>query len=199
MSRSIQTGIAAHAPGHLSFWFRAPAPSGTALTVRLQALDVSGAVIAELGSIALTTGSQLLPLPTGSGSGRRIVIDIRAQQMWLVESDGRVSATFLMSGRRVPTASGYDLRGTFSVYSKSYQMWYSEGGRSGTAYYMTRWQRTVSSVGSHSLPIENGVVIQSEADLGWPLSSGCARLSRARAEQVYRWAAIGTTVVVVGD
>lgn len=199
IARSIQTGIAAHSPGHLNFWFRAPAAAGTTLTVRLQALDLSGAVIAELGRISLTTGSQLLPLPARSGSGRRIVVDTRAQQMWLVESDGRVSATFLMSGRRIPTASGYDPRGTFSVYSKSYQMWYSEGSRSGTAYYMTRWQRTVSSVGSHSLPIENGVVIQSEADLGWPLSSGCARLARARAEQVYRWAAIGTTVVVVGD
>jgi L,D-transpeptidase catalytic domain len=62
---------------------------------------------------------------------------------------------------------------------------------------MVRYQRTTrSSVGSHSLPLERNKPVQGVEDLGWPLSHGCTRLDDSNALAVYRWAAIGTVVVV---
>jgi L,D-transpeptidase catalytic domain len=196
VDRAIQTGLADHGPGPLSFWFRAPGPPGSAITIRMEALNGMGGVIGNLGTIRLTTGNEMLPLPVNSGSGRRMVVHSDAQQVWLVEDDGRVSDTFLMSGRRIRTASGFDQTGLFRVYSKSRSMRYCEG-RCGRANYMVRYQRTTrSAVGSHSLPLERGKVVQGVEDLGWPLSHGCSRLEESKALAVYRWASVGTIVVV---
>jgi hypothetical protein len=196
VDRPIQTGLADHGPGPLSFWFRAPGAPGTAITIRMEALNGMGGVLGDLGTIDLTTGSDMLSLPPDSGTGRRMVVHSDAQQVWLVEDDGSVSDTFLMSGRRVRTASGADQTGLFRVYSKSRSMRYCEG-RCGRANYMVRYQRTRrSAVGAHSLPFERGQVVQGVEDLGWPLSHGCTRLEESKALEVYRWAAIGTIVVV---
>lgn len=197
VNRTLQTGVAAHGPGPLNLWFRAPGPKGSKVTIRLQALDAYGRVVAEVGRITLTTGNTMLPLPRYSGTGRRMVVHSDAQQVWLVEADGRVSDTFLMSGRRIPTASGYDQAGTFKVYSRSTTMYYCAEGRCGTANFMVRYQRTRSSVGTHSLPTERGVLAQGVQDLGWPLSHGCTRLEYSKAAKVFMWAPIGTTVVVL--
>ena len=53
------------------------------------------------------------PLPANSGSGRRIVYSNKQQRIWLVEADGIVSHTFLVSGRH-----GLPAVGTYHVYSK---------------------------------------------------------------------------------
>ena len=196
VNRLLQTGLADHGPGALSFWFRAPGAPGTTVKIQLEALDGYARPIATLGTITLRTGNALLPLPKNSGSGRRVVIHSDQQQVWLVEADGRVSDTFLMSGRRIRTASGYDQPGVFRVYSKSLTMRYCDG-TCGTAQYMVRYQRTRSSVGSHSLPVERGKVVQGVQDLGWPLSHGCTRLDPAKAKSLYRWAPYGTVVVVL--
>ena len=196
VDRAIQTGLADHGPGPLSFWFRAPGAPGSTITIRMEALNGMGGVLGNLGTIELTTGNELLPLPSNSGAGRRMVVHSDAQQVWLVEDDGSVSDTFLMSGRRVRTASGFDQVGVFRVYSRSRTMRYCEG-RCGRANYMVRYQRTTrSAVGSHSLPFERGGVVQGVEDLGWPLSHGCTRLEESKALAVYRWAAIGTVVIV---
>jgi hypothetical protein len=196
VDRPIQTGLADHGPGPLSFWFRAPGTPGSTITVRMEALNGMGGVLGNLGTIELTTGNEMLPLPVNSGAGRRMVVHSDAQQVWLVEDDGSVSDTFLMSGRRVRTASGFDQTGVFRVYSKSRSMRYCEG-RCGRANYMVRYQRTTrSAVGSHALPVERGLVVQGVEDLGWPLSHGCSRLEESKALAVYRWAALGTIVIV---
>ena len=155
-----------------------------------------GGLLANLGTITVTTGNEMLPLPADSGTGRRMVVHSDSQQVWLVEADGRVSDTFLMSGRRIRTASGFDQTGVFRVYSRSRNMRYCEG-RCGRASYMVRYQRTTrSAVGSHSLPFEGGRAVQGVEDLGWPLSHGCSRLEDSKAQAVYRWASIGTIVIV---
>jgi hypothetical protein len=196
VDRPIQTGLADHGPGPLSFWFRAPGEPGSAITIHLEALNGMGGVVGDLGTIGLTTGNEMLPLPANSGAGRRMVVHSDAQQVWLVEDDGRVSDTFLMSGRRLRTASGFDQTGVFRVYSRSRSMRYCEG-RCGRANYMVRYQRTArSAVGLHGLPFERGKVVQGVEDLGWPLSHGCSRLEDSKASAVYRWASIGTVVVV---
>ncbi len=196
VNRAIQVGLADHAAGAVSFWFRAPGAPGSKITIRLEALDGYARPLATLGTITLTTGNAMLPLPRNSGSGRRMVVHSDQQQVWLVEADGRVSGTFLMSGRRLRTASGYDQPGVFRVYSKSRTMRYCDG-TCGYAHDMVRYQRTRSSVGTHSLPIEHGAVVQGTQDLGWPLSHGCSRLSDATAHALYAWAPIGTVVVVL--
>lgn len=196
VDKPSQVGLADHPAGPLSFWFRAPGPPGSTISVRLEALNGMGGVIGNLGSIELHTGNAMLPLPPASGTGKRMVIHSDAQQVWLVEADGTVTDTFLMSGRRVHTASGVDQTGVFRVYSRSRTMRYCDG-RCGTAPYMVRYQRTPrSAVGTHGLPVERGRPVQGADDLGWPLSHGCTRLDDAKALEVYRWATVGTVVIV---
>ncbi len=198
VDRAIQTGMAAHLPGPLSLWFRALGAPGSAITVQLEALDGFGQVLADLGTVTVMTGDDMLPLPEGSGEGRRMVIGSDQQQVWLVEADGSVSDTFPMSGRRIPTASGADQSGVFRVYSKSKHLRYCEDGICGTAEHMVRYQRTAhASVGTHSLPTEYGQPVQSVYDLGWPISHGCTRLEASKATEVYRWADFGTIVIVM--
>lgn len=197
VDRLIQTGETYHPAGPLSLWFRAPGAPGSSITIRVEALNRWGSVIGTIGTVTLTTGNAMLPLPAGTGSGKRMVVHSDAQQVWLVEADGSVRDTFLMSGRRLRTASGFDQPGLFTVYSKSTTMRYC-AGRCGTANYMVRYQRTTaSSVGSHSLPSEGGQLVQGVEDLGWPLSHGCTRLEASKAKAVYAWARIGTIVVVL--
>jgi lipoprotein-anchoring transpeptidase ErfK/SrfK len=198
VDREVQTGLAPHAPGQLDLWFRALGAPGSTITVHLEALDGFGQVLTDLGTIALVTGDQMLPLPANSGSGRRMVVHSDEQQVWLVEDDGTVSDTFLMSGRRIPTSSGADQAGVFTVYSKSKHFKYCEDGVCGTAEHMVRYQKTPrSSVGTHSLPREHGQSVQTVFDLGWPISHGCSRLDPAKATEVYLWADFGTVVVVL--
>ena len=192
-----QVGEADHGPGPLSLWVRAPGVPGSKVTLHLEAVGAFGAVIASLGSVTVVTGNALLPLPANSGIGRRLVIHSDQQQVWLVEADGRVADTFLMSGRRVRTASGLDQSGLFRAYSKSGTMRYCDG-RCGTARYMVRYQAgSAGAVGLHGIPVENGRQVQSTADLGWPLSHGCARLEASKAREVFMWANLGTLVVVL--
>lgn len=197
LARASQVGLAYHGAGALDFWFRAPGPPGQRLTIALEALDGFARPLASLGVVRVTTGDAMLPLPKNSGIGRRMVVHSDAQQVWLVEADGRVVDTFLMSGRRIRTVSGSDQHGVFRVYSKSSVMRYCSP-HCGTANHMVRYQRTaVASVGTHSLPVESGRPVQLVQDLGWPLSHGCTRLDVAKARAVFRWADIGTTVVVL--
>ena len=194
-NKAIQVGLVPHEPGPLDVWLRAPAPFGSTITLVVDAMAGEDNVVESLGTITLLAGNRLLPLPSESGSGRRMVVDITAQQVWLVESSGRVSSTFLMSGRRRPTESGYELRGRFRMYSKSERLWTAEGA---SGRFMVRYQRTVSSVGTHGIPSVRNQLVQGIDDLGWPLSDGCARLAFNDAKRVYGWAGIGTTVVVIG-
>ncbi|MFZ4718481.1 MAG: L,D-transpeptidase [Ilumatobacteraceae bacterium] len=197
VDRALQTAIARHGAGPLSFWFRAPGAPGSTVTIHLEALDADGAVLRDLGTVTLTTGSALLPLPKGVGTGRRVVLDSEAQQMWLVDDADRVVGSFLVSGRRVPTESGSDQPGVFQVYSRSANMRYCEE-TCGTARHMVRYQRTrTASVGFHSLPVEHGVPVQTAFDLGWPLSHGCTRLADDAARYVFAWATTGTVVIVM--
>jgi len=196
-ARASQVGLAYHGAGPLDLWFRAPGLQGQRLTIAIDALDGFARPLASLGVVRVTTGDDMLPLPPGSGIGRRMVIHSDAQQVWLVEADGSVTDTFLMSGRRIRTASGADQHGVFRVYSKSAVMRYCSP-HCGTANHMVRYQRTaVASVGTHSLPSERGRLVQVVQDLGWPLSHGCTRLEAGAARSVFRWATIGTTVVVL--
>lgn len=132
------------------------------------------------------------PVPTGSGSGRRIVYANSAQRVWLVEADGSVHDSYLVSGRRNTPSPG-----PYRVYSKSPRAWAGHGGI--TMDHMVRfaWGRYLS-IGFHSIPTRSdGTPLQSPDQLGSYQSAGCVRQDGAKAELLYHWAEIGTTVVVL--
>ncbi len=130
--------------------------------------------------------------PADSGSGRRIVYANTAQRVWLIEHDGTIRDSYLVSGRRAtPTA------GTYSVYSKSEKAWAGHDGI--TMNHMVRfaWGRSLA-IGFHSIPTyRNGLPMQTLEQLGTHLSAGCVRQEAGKAEALYRWAELGTTVVVL--
>ena len=130
------------------------------------------------------------PVPANSGEGRRVVYSNGQQRVWLVETDGTVARTYLVSGRR-----NYPRKGTFAVFSRSLHT------RSGSVrmQYMVRFTKSArTNVGFHSIPVDRrGRMIQSTAQLGTPRSRGCVRQSLEDARFLWDWSTIGTTVVVV--
>lgn len=133
------------------------------------------------------------PLPADSGSGRRVVYSVPQQRVWLVEDDGWVSDSWLVSGRR-----GIPKAGTYSIYSRS--RWTTSDGGSVRMEFMLRFVRTTGqAIGFHAIPIDRrGRPIQSESELGQPRSRGCVRQARSDAEHLWHWAPDGTTVRVTG-
>ena len=130
--------------------------------------------------------------PAASGSGRRIVYGNSAQRVWLIDQWNLVVDTYLVSGR-----AGVPAAGTYSVYSKSERAWAGHDGI--TMRWMVRFAHGRSlAIGFHSIPrYADGRPLQSESQLGTYRSSGCVRQADHKAEALYRWAPIGTTVVVL--
>lgn len=125
-----------------------------------------------------------------TGTGRHVVYSVSQQRVWLVEDGGEVSRTYLVSGR-----AGIPRPGSYTVFSKS------ERAFSGAVSmrHMIRFARgTRLAIGFHSIPVRrNGTPLQSLAELGRYRSSGCVRQAPADAEHLWRWAPVGTRVVVL--
>jgi hypothetical protein len=133
------------------------------------------------------------PAPEDSGEGRRIVYAVSTQRVWLIEPNGAVLDTYLVSGRR-----NLPRPGTYSVFSKSKRAYAIHDGI--TMRYMVRFTRGPNgiTIGFHDLPrYANGRPMQTTKQLGTYQSGGCVRQDRAHAIQLYEWAPIGTTVVVL--
>jgi hypothetical protein len=131
--------------------------------------------------------------PAGSGFGRRIVYSKGQQRVWLIEDNGFITNTHLVSGRL--DLPGY---GSFHVYSKSLRT-FATHNPAITWEYMVRFAigQYGGAIGFHQIPLLNGVPMQTEAQLGQPLSGGCVRQSHDDAVLVWNWAPVGTLVVVV--
>jgi lipoprotein-anchoring transpeptidase ErfK/SrfK len=52
------------------------------------------------------------------------------------------------------------------------------------------------AIGFHDIPIKDGVPAQTEAQLGTPLSHGCVRQRRSDAIALWKFAPLGTSVIV---
>jgi lipoprotein-anchoring transpeptidase ErfK/SrfK len=139
-----------------------------------------------------TKFSRFPALPAGSGTGRRIVYANRAQRVWLVEANGQVVKSHRVSGR-----IGSPPPGTYAVYSKS-RYTYSSLNPSIRWGYMVRFYRTPrgNNIGFHEIPRGPGGRLQTDAQLGQALSSGCVRQSTPDAIYLWNWAPVGTRVVV---
>jgi ribosomal protein L24E len=130
------------------------------------------------------------PLPTNSGWGRRIVYSNLQQRVWTVEESGRVSHTFLVSGRH-----GLPDAGIHHVYSKV------PSSPSGDLTLPWTLRFAVSTSGNaidfHGIPIDpSGNPIEPDSLLGTPQSHGCVRMSQVDAKTLWDWSEVGTTVVV---
>lgn len=146
---------------------------------------------------AATTGSsESPPLPQKSGTGRRVVYDISDRRVWLVNADGSLHGTWKVTGR-----PGKPAPGTYKVFSKSKNTRTIDGKyRFG---HMVRFARAASGVaiGFHDLPYSTatGKPIMPASKIGEPgyRSGGCVRQRPRDAEEMYRWAKIGTVVVTL--
>jgi lipoprotein-anchoring transpeptidase ErfK/SrfK len=131
-------------------------------------------------------------LPADSGTGKRIVFSQSRQRVWLVSDDTHVERTYPVSG------SVYDNLhpGSFNVYSKSEDAYGVDD--SGSMKYFVRFTQgdTGAAIGFHDIPIKDGQLVQTEAQLGTPLSHGCIRQRRSDAIALWKFASLGTTVVV---
>ncbi|MCD4534185.1 L,D-transpeptidase [Nocardioides sp. cx-169] len=131
-------------------------------------------------------------LPSDSGKGKRVVFSESRQRVWLVDEREQVVSTYAVSG------SVYDNLdpGTFEVYSRSEDATGIDD--SGTMKYFVRFTQgdAGAAIGFHDIPVLDGKRVQSVAELGTPLSHGCIRQRRSDALRLWRFAPIGTTVVV---
>ena len=134
-------------------------------------------------------------LPSDSGTGRRIVFDMDTQRVWLVGQRGgedAVRRTYLVSGSVTDNLQP----GTYEVYSKSPHAVGIDD--SGTMRYMVRFAHGANAaIGFHDIPVLNGDLVQGRDDLGTPQSHGCIRQWRPDARALWRFAPVGTKVVVV--
>jgi lipoprotein-anchoring transpeptidase ErfK/SrfK len=140
-----------------------------------------------------TIAESNLAIPKNSGSGRRIVYSNRQLRVWVINPAGDVIRTFLVSGM-----PGQPKKGAYFVKNQSVSSFSQE--LEGVKFrYMTRFAigRNGGNIGFHEIPTKNGVPLQTEAELGTFLGSGCLRSSTADAKFIFDWAKPGTTVVVV--
>jgi lipoprotein-anchoring transpeptidase ErfK/SrfK len=157
------------------------------------AITLSGSTVDRPPEESTTPGTTLprTTLPEDSGHGRRIVFDISDQRVWLVEEDGVVRRTYPVSG----SLSGNLRPGSYAVYSRSRHAVGVDD--SGTMQYMVRFAHgSHAAIGFHDIPVDDGQPVQTRADLGTPQSHGCIRQWRPDALALWRFAPVGTEVVV---
>lgn len=132
-------------------------------------------------------------LPRESGEGRRVVFSEARQRVWLVDRHDRVRSTYLVSGSRYDNLDP----GSYQVYSRSEQAWAFDG--SGQMRLFVRFAQGDSgaAIGFHTIPESGGLPAQTLGQLGTPQSHGCIRQRDRDARALWRFAPIGTTVVVV--
>mgnify|MGYP003326172833 CR=1 FL=1 len=130
--------------------------------------------------------------PPNSGTGRRIVYSVSAQRVWTVEANGAVSHFWKVSGRR-----GTPPPGTYAIVSRT-PMSYSGTLR---LPWMQRFYKGAADrlwAGFHGIPLRpDGTPIESDAQLGIPLSHGCVRMNQTDVKTLWDWAPLGTAVVVL--
>ncbi|GAA3540347.1 L,D-transpeptidase [Nocardioides daeguensis] len=168
----------------------APEPASEQEERAVAAPPVSGALADASTQIAALSDSTALP--ARSGSGRRIVFSESRQRVWLVEDDGAVERTYLVSGSVEDNLDP----GTYTVYSRSRNAIGVDD--SGTMEYFVRFTQGTAgaAIGFHTIPVDDGKPVQTRAQLGTPLSHGCIRQDRPHAIALWDFAPVGTKVVV---
>jgi len=149
--------------------------------------------VAAPAAVAPATVSTLdaSSIPPNSGAGRRVVYSVSQQRVWLVNEDGSLHGTWLVSGR-----AGEPNPGSYSVFSRSRHARAKKPGI--TMEFMVRFVRTAGlPIGFHSIPVNRrGAQIQTVQQLGSYQSLGCVRQRYEDAVVMWEFAQIGTPVIV---
>ncbi len=168
----------------------APDPSRSAV----RPATPSAGTAAPAGTVA-SAGARTTapPVPARSGKGRRVVFSMSEQRVWLVRGSERVARTYAVSGSKHDNLDP----GTYEVFSRSRHATSYDFGS--TMEYFVRFTRGENApIGFHTIPVDDdGKPLQTRAELGTALSSGCVRQWRKDAIALWEFAPIGTTVVVV--
>jgi len=169
----------------------AAAPSAEATSTTVAPTTLPPTTTIPPTTIPPTTLPPADALPADSGEGRRVVFSVAAQRMWWVDEAGTAIRTSLVSGRANTPATG-----TFQVYSRTEHATGLDGSKMD---YFVRFTKGPNgwAIGFHDIPEENGVPVQTEAQLGEPLSHGCIRQAQADALFTWDFLQVGDTVVVV--
>jgi len=138
-----------------------------------------------------TTAPSPTDLPADSGTGHRVVFSVSEQRMWWVDDAEQVVRTARTSGRANTPQTG-----TFSVYSKTQNATGLDGSKMDWFVRFTKGPQGWA-IGFHNIPTMDGAPVQTEAQLGEPLSHGCIRQAEADAQFTWNWLEVGSTVVVV--
>jgi lipoprotein-anchoring transpeptidase ErfK/SrfK len=131
-------------------------------------------------------------VPFSSGFGQRVVYSKNQMRVWIVDGNNVTVRTYRVSGRM-----GQPNPGTYHVFSRS-TFTCNIDHPDICMRFMVRFAQGPlgDNIGFHEIPRKDGVPIQSDAQLGLPLSGGCVRQSTADAMFMWDFAGIGTTVVV---
>ncbi len=138
------------------------------------------------------TVAQSTALPAESGTGRRVVFGQSDQRVWLVEANGAIAATYLVSGSIHDNVAP----GTYAVQLQQMDVT-AYDYKSQMNYFVQFTRGKNAAIGFHDIPVSNaGKLLQTTARLGIPLSSGCIRQNRPDAIKLWNFAPVGTKVVV---
>lgn len=140
-------------------------------------------------------------MPAHDTTGRRAVYSKSKQWAWTVEADGTISSANPVSGSRVwnlPTV------GVHRVSSRSMHTC-SLTNPNLCWRFMVRFASgpeaiAGDNIGFHEIPLDRSKdnrPVQTEAQLGRAISAGCVRMATPAAEMMWKWAPLGTTVVVL--
>jgi hypothetical protein len=172
-----------------------PTATGTA-TARAPYVPAAGPVTSDRVTPAVETTAAADPraLPARSGAGRRVVYSLSGQRVWLVGASGHVQRSYLVSGKlRDPGPRAY------RVYSKS--RWTRSAVSPETMRLMVRFthgRHRGAPIGFHTIPRDRrGRPAQQVSQLGQPISHGCIRQRWSDALALWRFAHVGTRVVVI--
>lgn len=126
---------------------------------------------------------------------KRVVYDKALMTVWLIKADNTVVGRFPVVGRWDRPKAG-----TYQVFSKSTKAY--NPNSEVTFNHMVRFTYgpdTKSPIGLHSIPrYYNGKLMHSVNQLGLAIArGGCVRLSEQGAAQVYKFARVGTLIVVL--
>lgn len=133
------------------------------------------------------------PIPEKSGKGKRVIYSLNEQHVWLVNKDGVLIADFPTAGRADKPGVGRYRVASRSPKSRNldYQV---------TFNYMVRFAKGQRAwIGFHDIPrTYDGKLWHTRAELGTPIGKGgCPHLAKPDAKFLYKWAKVGTRVVVV--
>jgi peptidoglycan hydrolase-like protein with peptidoglycan-binding domain len=174
-----------------------------AATVRFQSANR----LTQTGYLSGTTYSRLMsstakrcdvrPVPTLSGSGRRIVISQSQNWVWLIDASGKV----VRQGGIVDNPS-YLMAGTYTTGSKCGRAARIRRNTDGGSLYLNYFVRFAPcGIGFHQIPTYRSTGRQIHADylLGtnYKASHGCIRVSASMAVSIWNFTVTSARVVVM--